>query len=240
VDSKIVSNSKKYNENVTVLEWLNNQGAYKGKVVAIGSWEVFPYIINDKRSEIPVNSGWQPIDVVRDPTIKKLINKVQDETPHYWDGVRFDAFTHFAVMEYLQSKNPKVLYVAYGETDDWAHDLNYEMYLNAAHRTDGYIREIWETIQALSAYAGKTSLVITTDHGRGSTDKDWSKHGSGVKGSEYTWIAVLGSDTQAKGVITGENVTQGQVAATVAALLGEDYHGAQSRSARPLPGVIEK
>ena len=40
------------------------------------------------------------------------------------------------------------------------------------------------------------------------------------------WIAVMGPDTPALGCRTDLDVTQNQVAATVAELLGEDYHAA--------------
>jgi hypothetical protein len=40
------------------------------------------------------------------------------------------------------------------------------------------------------------------------------------------------------GVREDVEVTQGQVAATVAALVGEDYHAAAPKSAPPLPGAV--
>src|SRR5690554_7448622 len=57
-DERINSNAKTNNPNVTVLEYLNKQPAYKGKVAAFGSWDVFPFIINAERSGIPVNAGF--------------------------------------------------------------------------------------------------------------------------------------------------------------------------------------
>jgi hypothetical protein len=50
---------------------------------------------------------------------------------------------------------------------------------------------------------------------------------------------VLGPDTPARGSRTDvPDATQGQIAATVAALLGENYVAAQPRAAPPLPGVV--
>jgi hypothetical protein len=45
-DDSINSNNKKYNKNITVLEFLNKQPKLKGKVAAYTTWDVFPYIIN--------------------------------------------------------------------------------------------------------------------------------------------------------------------------------------------------
>lgn len=61
-DERIDSNDKIWNPNRTVLEFVNNQPMYNGKVAAFGSWDVFPYIINSKRSGIPVNAGFEPVE----------------------------------------------------------------------------------------------------------------------------------------------------------------------------------
>ncbi len=58
-DERINSNDKMNNPNVTILEKLNKSAAYEGKVAAFGSWDVFPYIINEHRSGVPVNSGFE-------------------------------------------------------------------------------------------------------------------------------------------------------------------------------------
>ncbi len=42
VEPSITSNDKVPNPNVTVLEWLHRQPAFKEKVAAFGSWDVFP------------------------------------------------------------------------------------------------------------------------------------------------------------------------------------------------------
>jgi len=76
-------------------------------------------------------------------------------------------------------------------------------------------------------------------HGRGDPPRCWRDHGEKVKGSKAIWIAVLGPDTPALGERANTAVvTQGQVAATIAALLGEDYLADAPKSARPLADVI--
>ena len=51
-DETIDSNAKRPNRNVTVLEWLNEKADYEGRVAAFGSWDVFPYILNQERSGV--------------------------------------------------------------------------------------------------------------------------------------------------------------------------------------------
>jgi hypothetical protein len=237
-DPRIDSNDKIPNQNVTVLEWLHGRPGFGGRVFAFASWDVFPFIINDRRSGIPVNAGWQPLTGLADKSKEGLLNQLAGELPHYWQGVRYDAFTYHAAADCLAHEEPRVLYVSLGETDDWAHSRRYDLYLAAAWQNDDFIRRLWESAQSLPAYRGKTSLVLTTDHGRGRTGEDWTSHGSDVPGSEEMWIAVLGPDTPPLGVRKDVNVSQAQVAATVAALVGEDYRAAAANAAPPLPGVL--
>ena len=63
---------------------------------------------------------------------------------------------------------------------------------DAAHRNDTFLKVLWETLQSMPEYAGRTSLVITTDHGRGGTKLDWTDHGKDVEGAEFMWAAVMG------------------------------------------------
>ena len=49
---------KSITRTLTILEKLNDSDRFKGKVAAFSSWDVFPYIINDKRSGVPVNAGY--------------------------------------------------------------------------------------------------------------------------------------------------------------------------------------
>ena len=129
---------------------------------------------------------------------------------------------------------PRVLYVMLGETDEWAHGRRYDLYLDAAWRNDRFVQRLWETAQSLPEYSGKTALLVTTDHGRGSTRANWTGHGEKVPESDQIWMAVMGPGVPASGVQLNVMVTQSQVAATIAMLLGEDYNAAQPKAAAPL------
>ena len=76
--------------------------------------------------------------------------------------------------------------------------------------------------------------MLTTDHGRGD-GAEWTDHGKDVTGAGGAWIAVLGPDTPPTGVRVNTPARQGQVAATIAALLGKDWVRAEPRAAAPLP-----
>ena len=52
---------------------------FTGKVAAFGSWDVFPYIINDKRSNIPVNASFRKADEEYLSLKEQYLNQLQDE-----------------------------------------------------------------------------------------------------------------------------------------------------------------
>jgi hypothetical protein len=254
-DPAINSNGKIANPNVTVLEWLNQQPGMAQQVAAFGSWDVLPYILNTERSKLPVNAGFAPMnEQMAGPLTPqlKLLNQLQRQTPSPWAAVRLDVFTQQFALEYLAQKKPKLLYIAYGETDDFAHDGQYDQYLKAIRRTDGFIQELWQQLQNDPFYAGQTTLLISTDHGRGNNANSWQHHasgraiagymkklknfGNGVSGSDEIWLAALGPQIPARGLVaTQQPWSQSQVASTVAELLGYDYQAFQYKAAAAIP-----
>lgn len=223
-DERINSNDKTPNPNKTILEIINSQKKFHGKVAAFGSWDVFPYIINEERSKILVNAGFELAKGEDLSTSEIFLNKLQKETPSPWSTVRLDVFTHNYALEYMKRSHPKLIYIAYGETDDFAHDGNYQAYLKSANRTDGFIKEIWDFIERDRFYKGKTTIIITTDHGRGTEPIDtWRDHGSSVEGCDQVWVLAMGKGIKSKGEIDSiEQLYSNQIAASIAKLLGVD------------------
>ena len=231
-DRQIVSNKKLLNPNETVLEFINKQDGFSGRVVAFCSWEVFPFIINEKRSGVPVNAGFEAADVEPLSDRETFLNKLQDQIPRRWPNVRFDAFTHHFALEYIKKHKPRLIYIAYGETDDFAHDGRYDHYLRSAHQTDDFIGELWRFIQSTEEYRDKTTLLIATDHGRGATPKEsWTTHNDQVLGSNQTWIAAIGPDTSPLGDNLKGQYFLNQLAASVGKFLGFDYNTDQESGA---------
>ena len=240
-DPRITSNDKEWNPNVTVLEWLNDKEELAGQVVAFGSWDVFDWIVNEQRSGIPVNSGYNLAEGELTER-EAYINKLQEQAPRLWGGVRPDMLTHNFALETLRKDHPRVAFISYGETDDFAHDGSYNRYLDAAHATDAMWRDLWEFLESDSQYAGKTTVILTTDHGRGESPMEtWKSHGQDAVGSDAIWLAVIGPDTPARGEMTGDNqLYQDQIAATLAALLGYDYPAAAATEVgKPVAEVMK-
>jgi hypothetical protein len=201
-DLRIFSNKKKYNGNKNILEKLDEHPAYHGKIAAFSSWDVFPYILNQPRNHIPVNSGYDSI-AFGSSNEQQLINTVQQDGVEEKVATRYDMLTFVTAVDYIKHKQPKVVYLSFGETDEFAHSGRYDQYLQTASQFDKMLQELWYMVQTTPGYANNTSFIITTDHGRGkNTAAAWKVHGPFTQGSGEVWRAAIGPAVEALGEIT--------------------------------------
>jgi hypothetical protein len=241
-DERIHSNDNIPNPNVTVLEWLKNRPGFTesdSDIAAFGAWDVIANVFNPQRSHLTANAGYVPLTLTPSTPELDLLNQLKLETPRVWDDEAFDAIPFHTAVEYMKLKHPKILYISLGETDDWAHGGQYTEYLDSAHRVDAYLRAIWELAQSIPEYRGNTTLIFSPDHGRGKAPKKWRDHGQKVPDSKYIWMMFLGPDTQPLGERAKiAPVTQSQIAATLAAFLGQDYAADVSKAGKPIADVL--
>lgn len=232
-DTAVNSNDKILNKNINVLEFINSRPAYKNKVAAFTTWDVFPYILNKWRSGIYVNADTDLLPHENENF--QLVNDIETLTTRPI-GVRPDVLTYIAAREYMKVYRPRVLYIAFDETDDFAHEGMYDLYLGSAHAEDRMIEDLWKFIQSTPQYRDKTTLLITCDHGRGDNPKvNWQHHGEKIHDAGQIWIAVLGPDTKPLGEVrSAMQLYQQQLAATMGKLLGIDFI-----AGHPVAGPIE-
>lgn len=225
VDIAINKNEYKANPNTTVLEFFNRQTKLKDKVAAFGAWGAFDRILNEDRSGIPVVNAYDNTGGKNPTQNEMLINAMLRDSYKQWKEECYDVFTHYAAMEHLKTRKPKVLYIAYGETDEWAHARQYRSYLDAAHQFDAWVQEIWDWLQSDPQYKNKTTMFITTDHGRGNKQRDkWTSHGESVENADEIWFAAIGPNTPAMGEMKTEmQLYQKQFAQTMAKLMGYTF-----------------
>lgn len=226
-DPKINTNSYPPNPNVNVLEFINKQSGFKGKVAVFASWNAYYRILNEERSGLKINAGWTKFEGDHLNSTLQMLNFQQLHLMPKPFGTteRLDAATYPLAKEYLKEEHPRVLYIALIDTDARGHRGQYDYYLDAAHAVDAIVADIWKTIQSDPFYKDKTTLFITTDHGRGYGDQ-WTSHGSGAAHSDEIWFAVMGPDTKPLGEIKNSmQLYQNQFAKTIAAFLGLNFTG---------------
>jgi hypothetical protein len=237
-DPAVNSNNHGPNKNVNVFEFiLDNLKDYRGNIAVFASWDTFNEILNDGRNHLMVNAGFEKLEDHLLLPGTEFLNELQFSLPDVFDGVRLDAITFYLAFSYLRANRPKILYLAFDETDDFAHQGKYDLYLNSIHYTDGFLQKLWQWIQSDPDYKDQTTLLITCDHGRGDSETDWRTHGSDVPNSDETWFAVIGPDSPALGEITNTQYYHNQLAATMSALLGLEYNF-RKPSGLPVPTVL--
>jgi hypothetical protein len=138
-------------------------------------------------------------------------------------------------MAHLEASRPRVLYLALGETDDWAHDGRYDRVLEAYARTDSYLAQLWTWLESQPDYRGRTHVLITTDHGRGRTAGDWRNHGADVEGAQEVWIAFASPTMGQRGEWKQHPpLSSSQIAATLANWVGVDWTQIRPGAGKPI------
>jgi hypothetical protein len=235
----IDSNEFGPNPNATVFEWLNKFEEFRGKVAIFGTWNVYDNIFNRSRSGLKMQTGWTLPQKAHETPREALLRELYATTTRFDDEDTWNSFVQIPLLDYVKTEHPRVLFVGYGETDNWAHQGRYDLVLESARGMDRFVHQLWDTMQAMPQYRGTTTFIITTDHGRGSGLTEWKEHGVEQKGSENIWIAVLGPDTAPLGERAQvPSVAQAQIAATLAAFVGKDYHHDVPQAALPIAAVL--
>ncbi len=224
-DPAIISNRKKNNQNENLLAFLNTQPAYKNKVAAFTSWNLFEYILNKKQADFYLNSGYQAVSHDSLSPTELLVNAVQSGAVDNTQNTRNDMLTFVTAKEYIATMHPKIVYIGFGETDEYAHGGNYDSYLQSAHLFDEYLAQLWYLVNKDPFYKNNTSFIITTDHGRGQKTANWIRHGLFTPGSNSCWLMTLGKGFEANGELKNKaDIFNEQLAQTIAVMLGYNFN----------------
>jgi len=239
-DSRVNSNEFGPNPNVSVFEWLNTLPEFHDHVAVFATWAAFKDIFNVSRSHLDIHAGWDPPYTGANLTSREeLLDNLYLHATRLEEDDTYNSFLQQPLLDYVKSQKPRAMFVGYGETDNWAHSGRYDLVLESAHQFDHFVAELWKTMEEMPEYSGRTTFLITADHGRGSGPVEWKDHGKDEKGSENIWLAVIGPDTPPLGERTHiAPITQSQIAATIAALLGQDFRRASPRAAAPVSGIV--
>ena len=239
-DDLIKSNDKVLNPNPTVLEFLRHKlGLQQKQVAAFASWDVIGVAVQHESGAVFTNAGYETY-AHPDPAVQSM-SRLQFETLTPWDTVRHDEYTFRFAMAHLKTHQPRIFYLSLGETDDWAHEKRYDRVLAAIARFDSFFNELWNWLQDNSQYRDKTTLLITTDHGRGDIALNWHTHNAQIRDAKNTWLAVISPDSPLRGEWTGgEPVVMNQIAATLCHFIGLDYSEQNPKAGKPIARLFEK
>ncbi|HYC84812.1 MAG TPA: phosphoglyceromutase, partial [Chryseosolibacter sp.] len=109
-DRTVSSNERKTNPNATVLEFIHRHQGFHEKVVAFGTWDMFPYIFREQQANLYVNAG-------RETAKGVLSTSEKSANEQLGQGRRTDEHTFIYAFEYLKRERPRVLFIGFDGTD---------------------------------------------------------------------------------------------------------------------------
>ncbi|KPK67900.1 hypothetical protein AMJ82_09575, partial [candidate division TA06 bacterium SM23_40] len=151
---------------------------------------------------------------------------------------RSDMHVARALAQAMDQYHPSLVLVNLFEVDRMGHQENWEGYLEAIRRADAIVYRIWKKIQADTTfnpafrdttYRDKTTLIVTTDHGRrDDMHGGFKNHSMRDRGCRDLMFLAVGPDIKADTVIETRG-DQIDIGSTIAELLGFSLPLAQGR-----------
>jgi hypothetical protein len=185
-------------------------------------WTIAGEITRRRGGEAAVFSSWDRIARVL-PASRGVVSSTghgpsEPAPPYPGNGdYRPDRSTAAAAIEHLVRRRPRFLWVAFGDTDEWAHRRDYRGYVDALRFADAFVGELAAHLAEMDRYGARTALLVTTDHGR---DADFVDHGGWA--SAGVWLMGRGGPIKRRGVMPLPHARHlRDVAPTIAALLGD-------------------
>ena len=198
-------------------------GARDEDVAIIASWEKIERVAAATPARIVVSTGrlhGASRERLRyDPEASALLDEGERAGP--WpgsQGFRPDRITSAIGLRYLAQKKPRFLFLGLGESDEFAHMGDYHNYLGSLRYADQVIGEVVRTLDAMGEAGRRTSLIVTTDHGR---SYGFREHGGSSPESRTVWVVGAGGNIPSGGIVPLERTRRlADLAPTIRALAG--------------------
>ena len=121
------------------------------------------------------------------------------------------------LIKIMDKYHPRLTMVNLPEVDLRGHANDWNGYLRAITNADSLVYLLWEKIQSDPFYKNKTTLFVTDDHGRHTTD--FRSHGDHCDGCEHIMLLALGKGF-AKNKVVSDIHYQYDLCATTGELMG--------------------
>jgi hypothetical protein len=192
-------------------------------VAVIASWEGIARAASTHPSDIVLSAGRTSgtnLDRLRyDPIASELLDAGRSDGPGPGHGdFRRDRATAAIALRYLKTQSPRFLFVGLGEPDEYAHANSYRGYLQSLAFADQVVAEIATEVRLANARGRRSTLWVTTDHGR---SRDFVGHGPPESGR--VWLFAAGFGIQARGLVHAPEPRHlADITATLRWLTGHD------------------
>ncbi|MBN1633565.1 MAG: T9SS type A sorting domain-containing protein [Ignavibacteria bacterium] len=133
---------------------------------------------------------------------------------------QYDAITYNFANSIIDNYHPNLTYIVFAEVDAAGHVGDSSYYFGAIRQIDSLTYKLWKKINQDPYYAGKTTFIVLSDHGRhDDSHGGWQDHGDHCHGCRHVPFLAIGPNIKTNEVIPGFR-DQIDVAPTVAYMLG--------------------
>lgn len=134
--------------------------------------------------------------------LRSLAGMTYSEHPGY--GAAYGASGHLGpgsdyllwqdVAAIMDQHHPRLVVVNLHAVDVYGHQGSWQGYTRRIMIADRVVYELWRKIQRDPLYAGRTTLIVTNDHGRHT--EDFRHHGDCCEGCQHVMLLALGPDVR--------------------------------------------
>lgn len=192
-------------------------------VGVFSSWEPIGAVAAADPSHATISTGRRAgynLELVAgDPLLGPVLERAAQSSPSPGHGsYRPDALTAELALGWFEQHRPGYFFLSLGDTDEHAHDGDYARYLAALREADRQIGRLVAITDAWAREGHRTSLFVTTDHGRSTGFRD---HGRAHPESARAWLVAAGGPIPARGLVSSPSPRRlRDVAPTLRVLLG--------------------
>jgi hypothetical protein len=215
-------------------------GADLREAAVIASWESLDHAASSGAGEVIVSAGrhhGRGLDSLRADAEERGLLDEAEKASSYPGGADFrpDRFTADIALHYLVRRAPRFLFIGLGEPDEYAHQDNYRGYLDSLRAADRTLGRLVETLGSMGERGKRTTVLVTTDHGRSSGFRD---HGGFAPESGRVWLVASGAGVAEGGIVRSREPHRlADIAPTVRALFGLPADGSEE-AGRAIPEVL--
>jgi hypothetical protein len=169
------------------------------QLALISSWETLRKAATVHSLDQPpfvVSSGIESFPSRVSDAHHEELNHSQDRNRPDWGDARKDEYTVQHALHYVERFRPRFMMLSLNDTDEWAHRTGgtpsrYQNYLNQIRQYDQWLSDLFTLLDRLGEYGENTTVIVTTDHGRG-TRSDFDAHNGGLASAGKIWVWIGG------------------------------------------------
>jgi hypothetical protein len=144
-----------------------------------------------------------------------------DYGPDYWPLYHSEGYSDIDVWQeteqIIATLSPHLLLMYLADVDNAGHSGDWDDYISAITIADSLVGCLWDAVQANPLYTGKTTLLVTNDHGR--HDYDFTGHGDNCEGCRRIQLLAVGPDVEV-GLVSDIQRSIPDITPTIGELMG--------------------